>query len=596
MTMENDRSTVEVPVLIVGAGPAGLTLSLSLSRYGVPHMIIDKHPGTAHTPRAHIINQRTMEIYRDLGIEDRVRAVATPSEMMTNNVWATSLAGLELARLQTWGTSADRAADYRKASPSGMCNCPQHILEPVLVEAITDAAVADLRFRHEFCSLDQDDDGVTATLLDRSTGQELVVRSKYLVGADGGRSRVVEQLGLPMEGQGALASAANVWFSADLTEYCAQRPGTLYWNASPGRDYFIGAGTFICVRPWDDWVMLFMYDPQTEQVDPEDHDALRARVHKVIGDDSVKVDIHSTSFWEINDLVASHYAQGRVFCMGDAVHRHPPSNGLGLNTSTADGYNLAWKLRLVLEGKAAPGLLDSYNAERQPVGRQTVDRALQSISDMAPIPAALGFHPEQSDEEGWANVAVLFEASDAGRARRKAVAEAIELTNYQFNAHGVELGYRYRDGAVVHADDPEPAPDRDPELYYHATTWPGARVPHAWLGRGLDRVSTLDVVGNGRFVLLTGIGGEGWVDAAKTAAEQTGVDVDVVFIGARDGLRDSYGEWARVREVDETGCVLVRPDAHVAWRSQSSDPDSLAELSTVLARILGLALGHPVSR
>lgn len=581
-----DGSAIGTPVLIVGAGPAGLALSLALSRYGVPHMIIDKHPGTAHTPRAHITNQRTMEIYRDLGIEERVLAVATPPELMTNNVWATSLAGLELARLETWGTGAERAADYRKASPSSMCNCPQHILEPVLADAIREQGTADLRFEHEFLALRQDDEGVTATLLDRRTGAEFTVRAQYLIGADGGRSRVAEHIGLPMEGQGPLASAASVWFSADLTRYCAYRPGTLYWNASPGRDYFIGAGTFICVKPWDDWVMLFMYDPEKEPVDPDDHDALVARVRKVIGDPAVDIDIRSVSLWEINHLVAARYTQGRVFCMGDAVHRHPPSNGLGLNTSTADAFNLGWKLKLVLDGKAGPALLDSYNAERQPVGRQTVDRALKSIPDMAPIPAALGFTPDQSDEEGWANVAVLFEDSDAGRARRKAFAEAIELTNYQFNAHGVELGYRYRDGAVVHDGDPEPGFTRDPELYYHATTWPGARVPHAWLDRGQERLSTLDVVGHGRFVLLTGIGGERWTDAAKQAAQRTGVDIDVIFIGTRDGLRDSYREWARVREIGESGSVLVRPDAHVAWRAHAATPESLAALPGVFERIL----------
>ena len=133
---------VTTPVLVVGAGPAGLATSLSLSRHGVPHLLVEKHPGTAHSPRAHIVNQRTVEICRDLGIEDRLLDVATPAELMSNNVWATSLAGRELARLETWGTSAARAADYRAASPSPMCNCPQHVLGPVLHEAIEEAGSA----------------------------------------------------------------------------------------------------------------------------------------------------------------------------------------------------------------------------------------------------------------------------------------------------------------------------------------------------------------------------------------------------------------------------------------------------------------------
>ena len=233
---------VTTPVLVVGAGPAGLATSLSLSRHGVPHLLVEKHPGTAHSPRAHIVNQRTVEICRDLGIEDRLLDVATPAELMSNNVWATSLAGRELARLETWGTSAARAADYRAASPSPMCNCPQHVLGPVLHEAIEEAGVGEVRFRHELVSLEQDPDGVTAVVRNRDVERDVTVRAQYVVGADGGRSRVVELAGLPLDGEHGLAQAANVWFEADLTRFCAHRPGVLYWNASPGKTTGSGRG------------------------------------------------------------------------------------------------------------------------------------------------------------------------------------------------------------------------------------------------------------------------------------------------------------------------------------------------------------------
>src|ERR1700712_793419 len=185
---------VEVPVLIVGAGPAGLATALLLSRYGVPNMLVERHSGTAHTPRAHIVNQRTVEIFRHMGIEDELLAVGTPQDLMSNNVWATSLAGLEIARLQTWGTDPERAADYRKASPSPMTNCPQTVLEPVLLQAIQEAAITDVRFGHEFRQLEQDADGVTAVIEDRNSGTASTVRCQYLIGADGGRSVILEHL------------------------------------------------------------------------------------------------------------------------------------------------------------------------------------------------------------------------------------------------------------------------------------------------------------------------------------------------------------------------------------------------------------------
>jgi 2,4-dichlorophenol 6-monooxygenase len=575
----------EVPVLIVGAGPAGLATALLLSRYGVPNMLVERHSGTAHTPRAHIVNQRTVEIFRHMGIEDKLLAAGTPQQLMSNNVWATSLAGLEVARLQTWGTSPERAADYHKASPSPMTNCPQTVLEPILLQAIQESAVTDVRFGHEFQRLDRDDDGVTAVIEDRDAGTTLTVRCQYLIGADGGRSVILEQAGLSVDGEAGLSHAANIWFEADLTRFLAHRPGVLYWNTSPGTDFMVGAGTLICHKPWREFVMVIMYDPDSETIS-DDEDFLIGRVHKVIGDPSVDVTLKGMSMWQINHQVAPSYSAGRVLCMGDAVHRHPPTNGLGLNTSVADAFNLAWKLALVLDGRAGQQLLESYSVERQPVGRAVVDRALASVTDMAAIPAALGFHPDQSEEDGWASLAGLYKPGEEGDRRRAALRDAVEVTNYQFNAHGVEVGYRYRHGAIVTDGTAEPVSPRDAQLYYDPTTWPGAHLPHAWLERDGQRLSSLDLVAGTRFALLTGIGGERWTDAAHAVEQTTGVGIDVHIIGSRDGIIDIYGDWDRLRGVGTTGCVLVRPDRHVAWRADQIDRDATRLLHEVMQQLL----------
>jgi len=577
---------ISVPVLIVGAGPAGLATSLLLSRYGVAHMLIEKYSGTAHTPRAHIVNQRTVEIFRHMGIEDRLLAVGTPQHLMSNNVWSTSLVGLEVARLQTWGTSPDRAADYRKASPSPMTNCPQTVLEPLLVAAIIEADVCDLRFNHEFLELRQDDSGVTATIRDRSAGQDLTVRSQYLVGADGGRSQVLNQAGLTVEGETGLAEAANIWFAANLTRYLSYRPGVLYWNVSPGTDFMVGAGTLICHKPWSEFVMVIMYDPNRETISDREN-YLVGRIHQVIGDSSVEVTLKGLAMWQINAQVAPRYSAGRVLCMGDAVHRHPPTNGLGLNTSIADAFNLAWKLALVLDGRAAPSLLETYSAERQPVGRQVVDRAITSVREMAAIPSALGFAPDQSESEGWAALSGLYAPGEEGERRRKALRDAIELTNYQFNAHNVEVGYRYRAGAIVPDGTSEPASDRDSQLYYQPTTWPGAHLPHAWVERDRTLISTLDLVNGTDFALLTGIGGEPWIEAARAATQHTGIGIDVHIIGSRDGILDVYADWEKLREIESNGCILLRPDRHVVWRTPRIGPDPTSQLINVMQQLLG---------
>src|SRR5437016_3658889 len=407
---------------------------------------------------------------------------------------------------------------------------PAGLATSLLVAAIIEAGVCDLRFNHEFLELRQDDSGVTATIRDRSAGQDLTVRSQYLVGADGGRSRVLDQAGLTVEGDAGLAEAANIWFAADLTRYLSYRPGVLYWNVSPGTDFMVGAGTLICHKPWSEFVMVIMYDPNRETIsDREDY--LVGRVHKVIGDSSVEVTLKGFALWQINAQVAPRYSAGRVLCMGDAVHRHPPTNGLGLNTSIADAFNLAWKLALVLDGRAAPSLLETYSAERQPVGRQVVDRAITSVGEMAAIPSALGFAPGQSESEGWAALAGLYAPGEEGVRRRKALRDAIELTNYQFNAHNVEVGYRYRAGAIVPDGTSEPASNRDSQLYYQPTTWSGAHLPHAWIERDRTLISTLDLVNGTDFALLTGIGGEPWIEAAQAATQHTGIGIDVHIIG-----------------------------------------------------------------
>lgn len=446
--------TFDTDVLVIGAGPAGLTAAALLAEYGTSAITVTKYPGTAHSPRAHITNQRTMEVFRDLGMEDDVREAAVPNELMGNNVWATSFAGRELARLMSWGSGVARKADYEAASPTAMCNIPQHILEPLILRA-GQRRDADIRFSTELISIDQTPDAVHATVRDTTSGREYGIRARYAIGADGGRSTVAQQTGFPFDGESGLGHAANVWFEADLTRYTAHRPGTLYWMSQPGNDYWVGSGTFICVKPWTEWVMLFMYDPAEGEPDLSDT-AVSARAAELIGDPGIDIRIKSVSKWQINHMIARTYRNGRIFLAGDAAHRHPPANGLGTNTSVQDVHNLAWKLSWVLRGHAGEALLDTYDAERQPVGKQVVDRAMKSVQNMLPISQAFGFRPGQSAEEGWRGLDELLSDTEAGRQSRTSLREAVSLQNYQFNAHGVELGQRYSSTAIVPDGTPPP--------------------------------------------------------------------------------------------------------------------------------------------
>jgi 2,4-dichlorophenol 6-monooxygenase len=581
--------TVETDVLIVGSGPAGGAAALFLSSYGVKNIVLTKYRWTANTPRAHITNQRTVEILRDMGLEAEVMEKAVPQHLMGDTVFCASLAGEELARLHTWGTHPQRKADFDLASPSGICDIPQDLLEPIILGNAA-ARGTRVRFDTEYLALEQDADGVTATVRDRVGGSSYQIRAKYLIGADGGRSKVAEDVGLPFEGRMDVAGSMNIIFEADLSRYVAHRPSVLYWVLQPGSNIGgIGMGLVRMVRPWNRWLIVWGYD--INQPPPQVDEAEATQIaHNLIGDDSIPIKILATSLWSNNHMYATRYAAGRVFCMGDACHRHPPSNGLGSNTSIQDAYNLAWKLALVLQGKASPALLDSYSDERAPIGRQIVTRANKSIEEFGPIFDALGLLETSDTQQMLANMEVRKEDSPRGVEARAKLRRAIELKNYEFNCHGVELGQRYRSSAVVPDGTPEPAYTRDPELFYHATTWPGARLPHCWVQHEGRKLSTLDLAGKGRFALFTGIGGDAWRQAAAEVAARTGVEIACYVIGPGREVLDIYDDWARLREVAESGCVLVRPDSHVAWRRDEVAPDCVAELNRVFGQILGREL------
>jgi len=559
----------ETDVLVVGSGPTGSATALALATAGVRAHVVSRWNWLANTPRAHITNQRAVEVLRDLGLEAEARKHATPWEQMGETLFTTSLAGPEIARLRTWGTGDERIGDYLQASPCTMLDLPQTFMEPLL---LTHAAArgATLAMNTEYLGHAQDADGVDVSLRDRLSGREYRVRAKYLVGADGARSRVLEDAGLPIEGQLARAGTQYILFRGDLSRYVAHRPSILYWIATSNASFGeIGQGLLRAIRPWDQWIAGWGFDIAKGDPDLDDA-AILNRIRILIGDADVPIEIESKMTWYVNQAWAPTYSAGRVFCAGDAVHRHPPSSGLGSNTCLQDAFNLAWKLAYVVKGWAGAGLLDSYTLERAPVGAQVVARANQSRLDYAPLNRCLR-DPDAPDPVG-AGLVRLADPGPEGVARRAALAEALALKNTEFNALGVESNQRCVSGAVI--PDPDALEEvwrRDPQLHAQPTTRPGAKIPHAWLvGTDGHRVSTLDVVGKGLFTLVTGLAGTAWVDAARALALPC---LRTVVIGV-PGTLDAYFAWHRLREIEEAGALLVRPDGVVAWRSHAGAADA----------------------
>ncbi|ACL42515.1 MULTISPECIES: FAD-dependent oxidoreductase [Micrococcaceae] len=580
-----DSAVVETDVLIVGSGPAGSSAALFLSSLGVPNIVITKYRWTANTPRAHITNQRTMEIFRDLGIEDQVLADATPHHMIGDTVFCTSIAGEEIGRILTWGNHPARHADYELASPSLNCDIPQTYLEPILVRNATMRGT-QTQFSTEYVSHQQDEDGVTVRVLNRLTGHGYTIRAKYLIGADGARSRVAADVGLPYEGRMDIAGSMNITFKADIAEFVGHRPSVLYWVVQPGSNIGgIGAGLVRMVRPWNEWLIVWGFDIAHGTPEVSEDDA-RQVVRNLIGVPDLDVDITGISLWGNNEQYATRLHAGRVFCAGDAVHKHPPSNGLGSNTSIQDSYNLAWKLAAVLKGQAGVELLETYTIERAPVAKQIVTRANKSGREFGKLFEALGIDNAETAEEMNALIESRKNNTAEGAAKRQAIHAAMEIKNYEFNAHGVELGQHYDSSAIVPDGTEKPAPARDPELYYEPSTYPGGRLPHAWIGDNVHKHSTHDLAPYGQFTVFTGITGEDWTTAAQKVSERLGVTIGSVVIGPGQDVTDLYFDWAKLREVAESGAVLVRPDKHVGWRADRLADDPEGALYAAVAAIL----------
>lgn len=580
----------ETDVLVIGAGPMGATTSLALARMGVKVQMVNRYNWTATTPRAHITNQRAVEVLRDLGVEEDARREATPWEWMGDTLFTTSLAGREIARLRTWGTGDKRIGDYLQGSPCPMMDIPQHRMEPILVKhAATQGAV--LSFNTEYLKHEQDANGVTVTLRNVNTGYEWQVRCKYLVGADGARSKVLEDAGLKVEGELARAATAYVLFKADLSRYVAHRPSILYWivtsNAAFGE---IGMGLLRAIDPWKRWIAGWGLDMKKGEPDFSAEEVL-SKIRLLVGDPNLEVEIENTSVWYVNQAVAPIYSNGRVFCGGDAVHRHPPSSGLGSNTCMQDAFNLAWKLAYVVKGYAGPGLLDSYTLERAPVGAQIVKRANQSRVDYGPLNAC--FRDKEAADPVAAGLQKLSDPGPDGVSRREALRKALDFKNTEFNAHGIELNQRCVSDAVIpDLNAGDEIWERDPVLYLQATTRPGAKVPHAWLidERGW-RISMLDLVGKGRTTLVTGLAGQDW---AKAVQEIDLPFLDVLVVGTAKA-QDVYCEWQAVREIDEAGALLVRPDGVVAWRHKHGVNDATQArklLAQALNSVLSVSARH----
>ncbi|HSK52631.1 MAG TPA: FAD-dependent monooxygenase, partial [Clostridia bacterium] len=348
----------EIPVLVVGAGPAGLTMAAGLARHGVGSLLVERHETVSVFPKASGISTRTMEILRSWGLEDAVRAAslrALPLMSVGETLTGPSQAIAPL------GFPTDEQA--LAVSPTRPAIAPQDRVEPILLEFARRQSGVEIRFGTELVGLDQDPDGVTATLRDLDSGREEIVRARYLVGADGSRSAVRAMLGIEAHGPSDLGTYLTMLFRADLWSALGERRFGLYQLTGPV------PGVFVPTGPDDRWVLGMPFDPRSDDPGAFTPERCVELIRRAAGLPDLAVELLASMPITFMAQAAERVRDGRAFLVGDAAHRMPPMGGRGLNTAVADAYGLSWKLAWVVRGLAGEALLGTHEAERGPVGR-----------------------------------------------------------------------------------------------------------------------------------------------------------------------------------------------------------------------------------
>ncbi|KAF2095786.1 phenol 2-monooxygenase [Rhizodiscina lignyota] len=569
-----------------------MSLHADLIFKGLKAMMISSAPGTADTPRAHLLNPMAMECLRELGLEDdavRMGVTGPPLEYMR---WCYSMVGEEYGKIYAWGGAPSTKADVVSSTPSRFLDCPQSYLEPILLRYASTNGIT-CRFDTELVSFEHDGKGIVSTVKDRISQNTYQIRSRYLFGADGGRSVVGRSGGFEFLVEPSGGVACNVHFTADLDRRMSDRDAQLHVIMKPDARTRFGIAPIIrMIRPYTDW-MLVAFSPGLKE-DPFRHltptsPELLEYLKEAIGDESIEIKVKRLEPWNIRETVADKYSKpGNVYLLGDAAHRHPPAYGLGSNTSMQDAYNLGWKVLYVSKGLAGPALLESYSTERQPVGARLVRESNECMDRHAAVWAALGMFAE-TPEDGARQIAELSQSTEAGTVRREQLYQALEGKRREGESFGFNMNQWYTSSAV-YLDDEEPRAEfaKDYILDIYISTYPGNRLPHAWLTAKVPSkpVSTIDIAGKGAFCIFTGHGGDAWKEAAAEISKSTGIPIKSYSIGWGLDYNDKYREWIKRREVGEDGCVLVRPDRYVAWRSKKMIPDCKAKLQHVLDHVL----------
>lgn len=533
----------EAPVLIAGGGLIGLSSAMFLAQHGIASLVVERLKETSRLPRAAFFHMRTLEMFRIAGIEERVLEGSRKDFVPEGAIIAMDcVAGKKLGDvIGNLNEGVDALSPCRRL----FLNQPN--LEPILREKAREGG-AQILTGHEVAGIEQDDDGVSLRAKDIDTGTERTLKGKYLIAADGAHSKVRELLGVAYQGRGVFSNSMTIYFSADLSPWLGGKPISLVYVNNPRIGGFFRMNR---AQTAGFLVLNTVGDPKVDPVAASNAAAdtseakLIEYVRAGIGAD-IPIKIAGVARWRATADVAETYRKGRIFIAGDAAHLMPPNGGFGGNTGIHDAHNLAWKLAAVLRGEAHEALLDSYEAERKPVGKFTVEQAFaRYVTRTAP----------------WLQSTTKTEP-----------------LAHDFN---IELGYCYQSNAIVVEPGSTGAISVDPR---EATGIPGSRAPHIWITHKGKRISTIDLTAN--WLLLAAPKGKPLALAAAEIARARGLTLNALTSG--EDFEDDERKLVLAFGISESGAALIRPDGFIAWRSRMGGAEAAKSLTAAFGQILGL--------
>ncbi|MBG9540101.1 FAD-dependent oxidoreductase [Bacillus thuringiensis] len=528
-----------VPVLIVGGGLSGLASALFLAKHNVDYSLVERHTSTAIHPKAGGITFRTMELFRELGLEQRIRSAGKALENCRGRIAVHTIAEAnqeELAQMRANQYENDEKLlqKIEEISPSKQTACYQITLEEIMLQEARTLG-GELSFYHELVSYEQNEQGVIATIRNRETEEESIIHCDYVIAADGAKSKIREQLGISTERRGTIGGYyMNIYFEADLSEFIQ---GDAFGFSMVLHPEVLGA--LIPVDNERRWIYHVSYDPLKGER-PEDFTIERCKqiIQTAIGSTNVESEIVSVLPWEATESTATKFQDNRIFLVGDSAHIMPPTGGFGSNTGIQDAHNLAWKLAAVIKGKANPKLLETYHEERYPVAKLTTYYASSLLFRAA------------NREESSLNI---------------------------MDGLAVTVGYQYSSKAIIDDSD---NPHRMDSVELNGR--PGTRAPHFFGTYDGKEISILDLLGND-FVLLTISENRTWAEYVQNVSSTLGINIKFYSVGLRGDFIAQEDIFSKLYGIENGGAVLIRPDAFIGWRLEKE----VVNLDVVLEEVMG---------